>query len=240
MQVEQVRTTKESDGKPRILSNTMLSLPPTDPRLAWPLFTVAEAAEYLDMPASTLFSWVGTEVAGRQLVTTLPHEGHMPRIPFIGFAEAFVLQAAKKAGVPSQRIKPNVAAILEEFPSIPHALASRRIYTDGAELLVMRDEDQSGITEVPRLRQRQLTETVRNQLQLITYGEDGFARRLILPRYHDVEVTVDPLVASGRPLLHGARVKDVVDRYKSGDREEEIAEAFGVRLEQVQALVGRS
>jgi uncharacterized protein (DUF433 family) len=194
----------------------------------------------LEMPASTLASWTATTVSGKPLVTTLPHEGHMPRIPFIGFAEAFVLQAARHAGVPSHRIRPNVVAIREQFPSIDHALASRRIFTDGAELLVIRDEDSSGATEVPRLRQRQLTDTVKSQLRLITYGEDDFARRLILPKYREVGATVDPLVAGGRPLVHGARVKDLLDRHNGGDRQEDIAEAFGVSVEEVQAIVGRS
>lgn len=208
-----------------------------DPRIAWPLFTLAEAAGYLDLPSSTLASWVRTEAAGRQLVTTLPFAGHQPRLPFIGFAEAFVLNAARKAGVPNHRIRPNVEAIREEFPSIDHALASRRICTDGAELLVRRDEDLSGSTEVPRLKQRQLTETVKNQLRLIDYGQDGFARRLTLPKYGNVDVTVDPLIAGGRPLIHGARVKDLVDRFNSGDREKDLAEAFGVPVEEVLAVV---
>lgn len=208
-----------------------------DPRLSVPLFTVSEAASHLGMPTSTLTSWVHEEIAGRPLVTTLDHRGRQPSIPFIGFAEAFVLQAAKRAGVPSRRIRPNVEAIRNEFPSIDHALASKRVYTDGAELLVMRDEDVSGATEVPRLKQRQLTETVRNQLRLITYGEDGFARRLTLPKYGDLGVLVDPLIATGRPLIGGARVKDIVDRHSSGDTEQEISEAFGVPVEAVEAVV---
>src|SRR3954453_10319616 len=138
-----VRTRQEETISRREIGSvkSMKSISPSDPRIAWPLFTVSEAADYLDMPVSTLASWVHAEVQGTRLVTTLPHEGHQPSIPFIGFAEAFVLSAAKKAGVPAHRIRPNVAAIREQFASIDHALASKRIYTDGAELLVRRDED---------------------------------------------------------------------------------------------------
>lgn len=209
-----------------------------DPRITWPLFTLAEAAGYLNMPPSTLASWVRAEAGGKHLVTSLPFTGHQPRLPFIGFAEAFVLQAARHAGVPAHRIRPNVEAIREQFPSIDHALASRRIYTDGAELLVMDEGEDADVAEVPRLHQRQMTQTVKDQLRLIDYGQDGFARRLTLPKYDSVEVRVDPLLASGRPLLQGVRIKDLTDRFSSGDRKEEIAEAFGISVQQVSAVVG--
>lgn len=202
----------------------LTALSPNDPRIARPLFSLYEAAGYLDMPYSTLRSWAKPD-SGTPLITL--RDG---RLPFIGFAEAFVLKAAKAAGVPASRIRPNVEAIQRDelFSGIDHALANQRIWTDGAELLLQRDDDSD--LEVPRNRQKQMSATVKDQLRLLTYADDGFARRIQLPNYGRAVVTVDPLVASGRPLLadSGARVKDLVDRYRSGDPEKEIAEAFHV------------
>jgi uncharacterized protein (DUF433 family) len=207
-----------------------------DPRRSRPLFTIYEAADYLALPVSTLYDWARPTDDSPPLITVFAPEGRHPTMPFIGFAEAFVLQAARKAGVPKHRIRSNVEELRATYPSIDYLLASRRVYTDGAEILVRVEESDTDL-EVPRLGQRQLTDTVRNQLRLITYAQDGYARRLQLPRFGDVPVVMDPDIAAGRPLLHGARVKDLIDRHRGGDSEAEIAEAFGVPLQEVERLV---
>jgi hypothetical protein len=58
----------------------------------------------------------------------------VPIIPFIGLAEGLVLAATRRSGVPLQRIRPALERLDEEF-GLAHALASQRLYTDGAEML---------------------------------------------------------------------------------------------------------
>lgn len=55
-------------------------------------------------------------------------------IPFIGLAEGLVLAAFRQAGVPLQRIRPAIAQLPQE-PGLRHALASKSLDTDGAEVL---------------------------------------------------------------------------------------------------------
>ena len=55
-------------------------------------------------------------------------------IPFVGLAESMVLAAVRRSGVPMQRIPPALDAPEQEI-GVEHALASRRLYSDGAELL---------------------------------------------------------------------------------------------------------
>jgi uncharacterized protein (DUF433 family) len=217
---------------------TQTTLDHEDPRRSRALFTLHEAADYLALPVSTLYDWARPTRELPALITVFAVHGHHPSLPFIGFAEAFVLQAARKAGVPAHRIRDNVEMLRARYPSIEYLLASKRVYTDGAEILVRVEESDTDL-EVPRLHhQRQLTDTVRNQLELITYAHDGYAQRLRLPRFGDVPVVMDPLVAAGRPLIRGTRVKDLIDRHLGGDPEEEIAEAFGVPVDEVRELVG--
>jgi uncharacterized protein (DUF433 family) len=92
---------------------------------------------------------------------------------------------------------------------------------------------------VARTHQRQLTGTVRNQLQLITYARDGYAERLQLPSYGPVKVVVDPAVAFGYPVIKGAgaRVKYVLDRFWAGEALRVIAYDFGLIDEAVEAIV---
>jgi uncharacterized protein (DUF433 family) len=210
-----------------------------DPRVTDPLFTFREASYYLEVPVSTLHNWARPAAPGAvPLITTLRDE--KPSFPFIGFAEAFVVRTALLAGVPRRRIRPGVEAIKRRAGDIQYALASRLVWTDGAEILWgVVGED----LEVASTNQKQFRETVRNELRLITYGSDGFAEYLRLPKYGSVPVTVDPFVAGGLPLVRrgiGVRVEDIVDRVEAGDTPEDVARSFRIPLEEVRQIVGNA
>lgn len=114
----------------------------------------------------------------------LPRAGRAATVPFVGFAEAYVLSALRHAGVPMQRIRPAVARLSAEF-GLDHALASQRVYTDGAELIFdyASSSDDEALLTVVRTGQEHLAEVIREYLQRISYGGDGWAERLQLPAY---------------------------------------------------------
>ncbi len=113
-----------------------------DLRFDIPLYTVTDASKYLVVKRSTLETWAdGYErrVEGRPVVKAPPiitafdaTERGKARLPFVGVAEAYVLNAFRRAGVPMQRIRPSIDWLLDNVG--PHALASRQLYTDGAEV----------------------------------------------------------------------------------------------------------
>lgn len=114
----------------------------TDERFSVPLYSAAEVARYLDVPVSTFRTWVhGYErrpegrqpVVGDPIVTTLARDAGAS-VPFVGLAEAHALAAIRRAGVPLQRIRPALELLQEEL-GIEHVLASKALYTDGAEVL---------------------------------------------------------------------------------------------------------
>jgi uncharacterized protein (DUF433 family) len=214
---------------------------PKDPRVANPVFAVPEAAMHLGVPYSTLRNWLGHSGHGT-FVTVLPADGHGARVPFLGFAEAFVLTAFRRAGVPMQRIRPAVVALQKEI-GLEHALASRNLYTDGAEVLFdfaekNGDEELLELT-VLRTGQKQFSEIVRDYLKRVTYADDGWVSRLELPAYEQTRVVVDPKQAFGQPLVveGGARVEDLVHRFRAGDTLADISDDFGVPRADVEEVV---
>ena len=215
----------------------MRALSETDLRVTQPLYTLSETARLLELPRSTMHAWA-FPIDGPPLITIVRKAGYGATVPFIGFAEAFVISMARRAGVPRRRIRPNVEAVQTRAGGVPHALAHRLVFTDGAEILLAHagEDDLS----VPRTWQQQMRLTVENQLRLISFAGDGYAERIRLPKYEVAEVTVDPKVASGRPLIEsgGARVEDVISRYRAGDSIESIASDFEVRIEEVRELIG--
>ncbi len=204
-----------------------------------PLFTLHECATYLQTPRSTLHAWARPK-DGAPLVTILPTPGRQATVPFVGFAEAFVLGALRRAGVPMQRIRPAVKKLNDEI-GLEHALASQRVYTDGAELIFdyASNSDDEQLLTVVRTGQEHLTDVIREYLKRITYGDDGWAQRLRLPAYTHADVTVDPTEAFGQPLVvhGGARVEDLVDRFRAGDGFGEIAADFDVPSDEVEDVI---
>lgn len=213
-----------------------------DPRLARAIFTLRETAGYLDVPKSNIQRWARPPEGQHPLITCFPLHGREATVPFIGFAEAFVLSSFRRAGVPLQRIRPAVE-VLEKEIGVDHALASKRLFTDGAEVLFdyanRRGERAVMDLVVVRTQQRQFSGVVKDYLKRIHYGGDGWADSVRLPTYGSAEVVVDPRVAFGLPLVvhGGARVEDLVDRFQAGDSVSGIAADFGVPSDEVEDVI---
>lgn len=213
-----------------------------DPRLARAIFTLRETAGYLDVPKSNIQRWARPPEAKHPLITCFPPHGREATVPFIGFAEAFVLSSFRRAGVPLQRIRPAVE-VLEKEIGVDHALASKRLYTDGAEVLFdyanKRGEREVMDLVVVRTQQRQFSGVVKDYLKRIHYGGDGWADSVRLPTYGNAKVIVDPKVAFGLPIVShgGARVEDLVDRFQAGDSVAEIATDFSVPPDEVEDVI---
>lgn len=217
-------------------------LPHRDPRVARPIFTIREASAYLGIAKSTMHDWTARSERAKPLIDIFPRRGNQATVPFIGFAEAYVLATFRRAGVPLQRIRPAVEALQKEI-GIGHALASRRLYTDGAEVLYdhAREHEAGEVLDlvVVRTGQRQFAQVVKDYLHRITYADDGWATRLRLPAYSRAEVVVDTRLAFGLPVVAhgGARVEDLVDRFQAGDGVADIADDFGVPHAEVEDVI---
>ena len=221
-----------------------------------PLYAVADAARIVDVPYSTLASWAKGYVRrppGRRPVIGAPVIGALvadqpgePTIPFVGLVEALVLAAVRRCGVPMQRIRPALEALQSEI-GVEHALASRALYTDGAELLYDYGESRRGTDEgdraldlvVVRSGQRVFVEVIRSYLRQITYGDDGYASVISVPAYELAEVVADPSRSFGAPIFEqsGARIDDVLERFWSGETLEDAAEEFGVPVGEFEDVV---
>ena len=157
-------------------------------------------------------------------------------MPFVGFAEAFVFAKLRRSGMRERFIREGVEAVRRTC-GLEYALASRLLWTDKSEVLWGEAEEDMVVI---RTGQRQLTETVREQLWPVTYArDDGYAERIRLPQFEKTRVIVDPEVAFGYPLIEpaGARVRDVIDRFWAGDPMHDIALDLGVPLESVEEVI---
>lgn len=222
-----------------------------DLRFGVPLYTVAEAARYMRVPESTYGHWARgyhstatdrsgrrREVHGEPVITALPARRGHPSIPFVGLAESMVLAAFRRAGVSLQHIRQTIP-VLERQIGISHALASRRLYTDGAVILYdfaleapVDDDAKQELAGLTRVLdgQRVFAEVVRDYLRRMTYSDDGWASELVLPYGERDLLRVRADRAAGRPVFvrGGAPLAAVVARWRAGDRMADLAADYEV------------
>lgn len=236
--------TREAFGAGRMVS--VVALASDDLRFGVPLYTVTDAARALDVPASTFATWARgylrrpkgrPEVRGDAMITALLAAPGQASVPFVGLAEGLVLAAIRRAGVPMQRVRPALEVLQREL-GIEHALASQRLYTDGAEVLFDFGASAAGDAAlvsqlvVVRNGQRVFAEVVASYLHRVDYDPvHGYASLIRVPAYAG-EVVCDPRRSFGRPIfVHGgARVGDVLGRFQAGESLDELSGEFGVPL----------
>jgi uncharacterized protein (DUF433 family) len=226
-----------------------------DPHYTTPLYRKAEAAHIIAVPAQTFRDWAvgyarkrldGSQVVSAPIVTTLdPARPQGASVPFVGLAEAYIIAAFTKAGVPMRRIRPAVLW-LQEHIGLPQALASQRLQTDGAEVLWdfgrlsgdPGDQDMVDGLVVIRSGQQVFRPIVRGYLTRVTY-ENGWARRITLPQYSSVDVVVDPWLNGGQPTVasRGIRVADVVSRLNAQEPARDVAGDYNLTVREVEQIL---
>ncbi|MCR6712383.1 MAG: DUF433 domain-containing protein [Demequina sp.] len=218
-----------------------------------PRYTLAEAAKIIGIPTGTIRSWA----RGRDFPTKAGTLGHSPALvtdtgvaqpghatlPFMGLAEAAFLAAVRSTGVPMQRIRPALERLRDEL-GLEHALASKELFSDGAELLY-RVGVESGATDrdieyvVVRNNQGVFAPVVHDYLRHVRFGPSGYVEAIRLPKYGEADVIVDPRFGFGRPVLesNGVRVATILDRFDAGESVPDLATDFGVTPAVVEQLL---
>jgi uncharacterized protein (DUF433 family)/transposase-like protein len=212
-----------------------------DPRFAEPLYTVAQAARLVGMSPSTLASWAKgyrhrfpdrPTVAKGPVVTSLaPNAG--ATIPFVGLVEAIVVQAFRRTELPLQRIRKALDVLAAEG-DIAHPLASRRLYTDGAEVLYDYATDagdgQLRLLTVVSSGQRVFHEVVDSYLRRVHFADDPWASEVIVPVTRREVLRIRPGVSSGDPVFMagGAPLSAIVSRRRAGESIASLADDYGI------------
>lgn len=201
------------------------------------LLTPAETSSYLQIPQSTLHSWLRGRAAGAPLVHRVdPVNPGQPSVPFVAVAEAYVLRSLRDLGLRMSEIREAAEAVRAAFDT-PYGLVSKRIATDGVDIFV-----EHGLGDLRRARDGQapIHEVVAEYLRYLSWeAGDEFPFSLQLRQYPaTVPVVIDPRFGHGLPVIEANRVpvKALTDLWEAGESVEDIAYEYEMEPEQVDAL----
>lgn len=218
----------------------------TDPN-ELPRYTIREAAHYLRMPEATLKSWV----SGRPYATASGSAFWEPlierpdprdrRLSFSNLVEAHVVSALRK----QYRVK--VGEIRNALEYARDRLGIRRVLLS-PDLRVMPGnvflQHLDRLINVGKGGQEGMPEILQAYLERIEWDARGAPARmypLTRPDYRNAPklVTIDPVVAFGRPTIEriGIKTSVLAERFKAGESIGDLAEDYDLEAFEVEEAI---
>lgn len=212
-----------------------------------PLYSPAEAARYLRLPASTVRAWAfgqrysvnGESRRFEPVIHAADTKGR--RLSFVNLVELLVLAAIRKDHeVKLQQVRSAIEFLRKRFPS-DHPLADNEFQTDGVDLFL---EKYGDLLNISRDGQITLKQVIQNYLKLVKRDASGVPIKLQLPRRADAPeplaaVVIDPERGFGRPVLDGRGIRTdvVVERFLAGESIASLAADYGLDASMIEDIV---
>lgn len=211
-----------------------------------PAYSVPEAARLVGIPVSTARAWTRgqSQGSGEDVKDFEPliriDDPDRQFLSFRNLVELHVLAAIRRTyGVSLQNARKAID-FMEQRLGSDHPLACRSMLTDGKDLLT---REGARLLNVSRAGQVEM-DLVSAYLDRIEFDRSGRLARLFPFTTSQIEndnraVVIDPRVQFGRPCLTGKGIPTevVVDRFKAGERIEELAADYELEPSQVEEAI---
>lgn len=202
-----------------------------EPRLR-PFYTVPEIVKYADTSARTARGWLSGYDEARTAVVTPGSERDLRS--FADLVEVAAIAAARRAQMSLQGLRIAIATARKIY-GWERPLLERQFQHDGREFFVP-DDETGGYVSLNRHGQVawHLLSAV---LKALDYEQDLAIRWWPIGRH--VPISVDPRISFGRPFIEGAGVSTVAvsERFKAGERMEELAEDYDIDVEVIERAI---
>ena len=223
-----------------------------------PSYSITEAAHYLAIPPSTLKSWFRgyKGVTGRRYPPMIkPADPQHFLLSFYNLVEAHILDAARRRGVNTRRLRIAVEWANETLPG-DHPLLTHEFATAGKRIFVQklqrRTVEASRYGQVVDLR---LAPVLKKFLKTIIRGEDDLPIEIhpIRPGARKTKKTdkqkrtyvlesplaINPKICSGRPVVKGTDVLASVlrIRFHASEPASALAKDYGIDTSEIYKVV---
>ena len=217
----------------------------TDPSstLAVGIYTLPDAAKILNLPLSKLYRWVAGYAVSDSENKRFPvgefavqEEGRDRHFNFLTLIEVFTISELRDHGISMMKIRKGRAELAERFDT-PYPFALEGLLVSGRKMLKELGEDV--ILELGTGGQQDFEEIIAPFCKRIDFDKHSKLAERYFPQDDDRNVVVDPKHAFGRPVISGTNIttEALNSLAKGGDDLEDIADDYGLRLDQVQSAI---
>ncbi|MCZ7583507.1 MAG: DUF433 domain-containing protein [Deltaproteobacteria bacterium] len=202
-----------------------------DDRRLEAIYSVAEAAHYLGLPASTARGWVGGVIR--------PERTEPMALSFLNIVELYVLGSIRRHyTIPLQRIR-KALRYVEKKLGKPRPLIQQEFFTNGTELIVRELE---GLVNVTREGQLEIHDLLTHTLRRIDRDGDGAVLSVSPwfwkpdePRY----LEIDPRRALGRLVVAGTAIPTEIlaERFRAGESTSELSLDYNLKPDLIEMAI---
>ena len=217
-----------------------------DARFA-PAYGVSEAARYLNIPPSTLRSWISgvryhSDRSNFEPVIVVP-PSEIVQLSFVNLVEAHVLVALRRVHkVRLQDIRVALDTLEKQFSEQPHPLAFKSFATDGKYLFL---KDLGQLINLSWRGQLEMEKVIDMYLHRIEYDTSGpvilypFTRGPFQEDDQPKAVLINPYISFGRPVLAGRGVPTelVFERFNAGELIDALSEDYGRKRWEIEEAI---
>jgi uncharacterized protein (DUF433 family) len=208
-----------------------------------PVYSLAEASAFLDIPNSTLRQWVFGRFVGRHRKWSEPlivrPDGSEDLLSFNNLAELHILSVTTKVhSVPLKAVRAAVDHVKKEFPA-KHPLLSEAFYTDGRDLFVKTIEHTINVTRQGQLALKPILDLYLERIE----RDSKFLPTKIFPITRGQKsskiVSIVYTISSGRPVIdgYGIPVSSIWGRYQGGDTVDFLANDYDVPPDKIKGAI---
>ena len=219
-----------------------------------PLYRIPEAAFYMDIPVSTLRSWVSGRVYPTQHAPKFFHplidiaDRQEQLLSFYNLVEAHVISTFRRHhNIPVPRIR-DAMDYLRGRINHSHPLVTRDFYIFGRDLIVkelgIANDKVEVMVNTSQKGQLAFADVLKLYLKRIKRTATGFPQQISplkksLPLNQPEVIEIDPTVAFGQPVLKGTGVTIamLLDRHHYGRTAQEIAKDYNLAEDEVESAI---
>jgi len=210
-------------------------------------YSVQEAAHLLQLPTSTVRAWVRgqryeTRAGARAAAPVIRiDDPRKQSLSFRNLVELHVLASIRRRHrISLSKVRAAVRYLERKFED-EHPLASRRMLTDGKDLLVT---EVGKLLNASRNGQIEIEAIVGRFLDRVEHDAEGLPARLYPVTTREAEpdtrlIVLDPRVQFGRACLAQGRVPtaEIAERFDAGEAIDSLADDFGTSRESIEAAL---
>ena len=241
-----------------IYTDKIIKIYGADPREI-PIYGLADTARYLKLHINTLRSWVygRNYFAKNETKTSLPviqlPDKNKPLLSFMNLVEVHVLSAITRVhNVQFKKVR-LALEYLEEKSLSEHPLADNQFWTDEFDLFIEKSGDLICASRDGQMVMQAVIEQyllrVDRDVDLSAFRIYPFSKEILFSSLKEKpkmvleqtpkNISIDPLVAFGRPTISGTGIATnvIAGRFKAGEKVENLAKDYEITETQIQEAV---